>query len=227
LSKWVQIKRAHTSLVVWKFLPEIYDKSLRLKSSQYAEAVDDAFDRQSKQIKIISMLRHTSLNTTYCMKIGRYLSVIMSIGAIWCVLDVRSSARGFSLEHSTVSARSIATTQQLPKLLAQTPAPTPIDLESDKDLRLQYINVTRNSSDKSLLTVSGSINNRSEQTHYIYYIVAKFVSKDVSIKQAIIPLNIDIEPGKSKSFSHEISAQSIDSISPETVKPVVVKYEYR
>ncbi|WP_310489860.1 hypothetical protein [Chamaesiphon sp. VAR_69_metabat_338] len=161
------------------------------------------------------------------MKIGRYLSVIMSIGAIWGVLDVRSSARGFSLEHSTILARSIAPKPRSPQLLVQTLPANSIDLESDKDLRLQYINVTRNSSDKSLLTVSGSINNRSEQTHYVYYIVAKFVSKDISIKQAIIPLNIDIEPGKSKSFSHEISTQSIDSISPETVKPVVVKYEYR
>jgi hypothetical protein len=161
------------------------------------------------------------------MKIGRYLSVVMSIGAIWGVLDVRSSARAFNLEQSRISARSIPTKQRSSQLLVQTPTANQIDLESDKDLRLQYINVTRNSSDKSLLTVSGSINNHSEQTHYIYYIVAKFVSKDVSIKQAIIPLNIDIEPGKSKSFSHEISAQSIDSISPETVKPVVVKYEYR
>jgi hypothetical protein len=156
------------------------------------------------------------------MKIGQYLSVIMSIGAIWSLIDVRSSATGFSLERSAV-----ATESRSPQRLVQNSVANPIDLESDKDLRLQYINVTRNSSDKSLLTVSGSINNRSEQTHYVYYIVAKFVSKDISIKQAIIPLNIDIEPGKSKSFSHEISTQSAESLVPETVKPVVVKYEYR
>ncbi len=171
---------------------------------------------------MIGMLRHTSPNTKHYMKIGQYLSVIMSIGALWSLLDVRSSARGFSLERSAVTAES-----RSPQLLVQNSVTNPIDLESDKDLRLQYINVTRNSSDKSLLTVSGSINNRSEQTHYVYYIVAKFVSKDISIKQAIIPLNIDIEPGKSKSFSHEISTQSADSLVPETVKPVVVKYEYR
>jgi hypothetical protein len=161
------------------------------------------------------------------MKIGQYLSVIMSIGAIWGLLDVRSSARGFSLERAPISTGHIAHDRRSPQLLAQNSAPNSIDLESDKDLRLQYINVTRNSSDKSLLTVSGSINNRSDQTHYVYYIVAKFVSKDISIKQAIIPVNIDIEPGKSKSFSHEISTQSADSLVPESVKPVVVKYEYR
>ena len=161
------------------------------------------------------------------MKIGQYLSVIMSIGAIWGLLDVRSSARGFSLERAPISTGHIPHDRRSPQLLAQNSAPNSIDLESDKDLRLQYINVTRNSSDKSLLTVSGSINNRSDQTHYVYYIVAKFVSKDISIKQAIIPVNIDIEPGKSKSFSHEISTQSADSLVPESVKPVVVKYEYR
>jgi hypothetical protein len=161
------------------------------------------------------------------MKIGHYLSVIMSIGAIWSLLDVRSSARGFSLERSSVANEHIAPKQRSSQLLAQNSVTNPIELESDKDLRLQYINVTRNSSDKSLLTVSGSINNRSEQTHYVYYIVAKFVSKDISIKQAIIPVNIDIEPGKSQPFSHEISTQSADSLVPETVKPVVVKYEYR
>jgi hypothetical protein len=161
------------------------------------------------------------------MKIGQYLSVIMSIGAIWSLLDVRSSASGFSLEHSPIATGHIAHDRRSPQLLAQNSVPNSIDLESDKDLRLQYINVTRNSSDKSLLTVSGSINNRSDQTHYVYYIVAKFVSKDISIKQAIIPVNIDIEPGKSQQFSHEISTQSADSLVPESVKPVVVKYEYR
>jgi hypothetical protein len=161
------------------------------------------------------------------MKIGQYLSVIMSIGAIWSLLDVRSSARGLSLEHTPIKTGHISNQQRSPQLLAQNSVPNQIDLESDKDLRLQYINVTRNSSDKSLLTVSGSINNRSDRIHYVYYIVAKFVSKDISIKQAIIPVNIDIEPGKSKSFSHEISTQSADSLVPETVKPVVVKYEYR
>jgi hypothetical protein len=161
------------------------------------------------------------------MKIGQYLSVIMSIGAIWCLLDVRSSARGFSLERAPIKTGHIIHQQSSSPLLAQNSVPNQIDLESDKDLRLQYLNVTRNSSDKSLLTVSGSINNRSDQTHYVYYIVAKFVSKDISIKQAIIPVNIDIEPGKSKSFSHEISTQSADSLVPESVKPVVVKYEYR
>ena len=87
--------------------------------------------------------------------------------------------------------------------------------------------MTRNSSDKSLLTVTGTIANRGEQVHYVYYIVAKFIAKDISIKQAISPIKIDIEPGKSQSFAHEISTDSIQSITPGAVKTSIVKYEYR
>lgn len=92
---------------------------------------------------------------------------------------------------------------------------------------VKNMTITRSSSDKSLLNVEGQINNQSGQSHYVYYIVAKFVSKDTSIKQAIIPVNMTIEPGKSTPFTHEISTESLNSISPESVKPVVVKYEYR
>ncbi len=113
-----------------------------------------------------------------------------------------------------------------PQILAQNSTGTINNSEVNKDLRLQDITVTRNSSDKSLLTVTGSIDNRSDRTHYVYYVVAKFISRDVSIKQAIIPVNINIEPGKSKPFTHEISTD-IDSIVPETVKALVLKYEYR
>ncbi|WP_309741943.1 MULTISPECIES: hypothetical protein [unclassified Chamaesiphon] len=156
------------------------------------------------------------------MKTSQYLSVIMFVSGIWSLLDIQSSAQGFSLKLPLAhSARPSA------PVLAQNSAPTQTGVEVSKDLRLKEISVTRNSSDKSLLTVTGTIDNRSEQTHYVYYIVAKFISKDISIKQAIIPIDIDIAPGKSKPFTHEISIDNTSSISPENVKPMVVKYEYR
>jgi diacylglycerol kinase family enzyme len=161
------------------------------------------------------------------MKISQYLSVIMSISALWLLLDVRSSARGLSLNLSLINSHRVTTSLHRQPQLAQNLASATTNIDANKDLKIQYVTVTRNSSDKSLLTVTGSISNHSEQPHYVYYIVAKFISKDISIKQAIIPVNIDIEPGKSKPFTHEISTDSIDAIAPETVKPVVVKYEYR
>jgi hypothetical protein len=177
---------------------------------------------------MIGMARYTSLNTTHCMKISKYLSAIVSIGAIWFLLDTTSSAWGFSLELPLTKLPLDKSIPRHHRAIAQnSPVSPKTTTEIDKDLSLQGISITRNSSDKSLLTVTGSINNRSEQTHYLYYIVAKFVANDTSIKQAIIPVNVDIEPGQSKSFTHEISTQSINSIVPGDIKPVVVKYEYR
>ncbi len=148
----------------------------------------------------------------------------MSICVTLILLDAQSPAKGFNLLPAINSVAVSA--DRHPQILAQNSTGTINNSEVNKDLRLQDITVTRNSSDKSLLTVTGSINNRSDRSHYVYYVVAKFISRDVSIKQAIIPLNIDIEPGKSKPFTHEISTD-IGSIVPETVKPLVLKYEYR
>jgi hypothetical protein len=161
------------------------------------------------------------------MKTSQYLSVIMAIGALWVSIGTRSAAQSFGVESSATNASVSKASQRQPRLLAQNLATNSSQAEIDRDFRLQDITVTRNSSDKSLLTVKGSIENQSSQTHYVYYIVAKFVSKDVSIKQAIIPVNIDIAPGKSTSFTHEISTESINSIVPANIKPIVVKYEYR
>jgi hypothetical protein len=196
-------------------------------SSQYAEARSICVDRQSIQIKMIGMPRYTSLNITHRMKISKYLSAIVSIGAIWCLLDITSPARGFSVELPLAKPSSTKSLLQIDRAVAQNSQVTPATTEIDKDLRLQGISITRNSEDNSLLTFTGSINNRSDQTHYVYYIVAKFVANDTSIKQAIIPVNVDIKPGQSQTFTHEISTESVNSIVPEQIKPVVVKYEYR
>jgi hypothetical protein len=161
------------------------------------------------------------------MKTSKYLPVIMFISAIWILLDVQSPAKGFSLELPFANLTFTKSTDRSARILAQNLAGSSDSPEINKDLRLQDIKITRDSEDKSLITIAGSINNRSEQSHYVYYVVARFISKDASIKQTIIPLNIDIEPGQSKLFTHEISTNGSNSISLETVKPVVVKYEYR
>ncbi|WP_157260009.1 hypothetical protein [Chamaesiphon minutus] len=162
------------------------------------------------------------------MKTSQYLSVIMSIGALWISLGSRSAIQGFGVESAIANSAMGVSPDRHPQLLAQSNAASnSSQTEVERDFRLQDITVTRNSSDKSLFTVKGSIENQSKHTYYIYYIVAKFISNDVSIKQAIIPVNIAIPAGKSTSFTHEISTQSVNSISPETVKPIVVKYEYR
>jgi hypothetical protein len=176
---------------------------------------------------MIGMPRYTSLNTTYCMKTSKYLSAIVSICAIWILLDITAPTPVFSFELPVVKLNSGRLVSRHARSIAQTSKVSPATTEIDKDLSLQGISITRNTSDKSLLTFTGSINNRSEQAHYVYYIVAKFVANDTSIKQAIIPVNVDIEPGQSKPFTHEISTDKIDSISLDTLKPVVVKYEYR
>jgi hypothetical protein len=173
------------------------------------------------------MYGHTHLNIAHYMKTSRFLSVLMAIGAIWNLLNAQSSAQSFSLESFASPPSSAHSLPRHRSVLTQNPTGITTNFDISKDLQLQDISVTRNSSDKSLLTVTGLINNHSDQSHYVYYIVAKFISKDVSIKQVIIPVNIDIEPGKSKPFTHEISTDSNNSIAPATVKPVVVKYEYR
>jgi hypothetical protein len=207
--------------------------------SQYAEARSNFADLQSKPTKIIGMPRHTALNTADWIKTSKYLSVIMSICAIWNLLAVKSLAQEVKIDLSGVThtpgkaisqqvgvASSPAKRQQR-LVLAQNLDSTSTNIEINKDLRLQGITITQDSADKSLLTVKGFINNRSERAHYIYYIVAKFIANDTAIKQTVIPVNIDIEPGQSKPFMHEISTDSVNLIVPATVKPLVVKYEYR
>jgi hypothetical protein len=175
------------------------------------------------------------------MKTSKYLSVIMSICAVWILLDVKSPAQGLKIDlsvakqkHSLVKSASqhlgVASSlvkRQQNRVLAQNLDSTSTTIDINKDLRLQDITITQNSADKSLLTVKGFINNRSEQAHYVYYIVAKFIANDTAIKQTVIPVNIDIEPGQSKPFIHEISTDSVNSIGLSTVRPLVVKYEYR
>jgi hypothetical protein len=205
--------------------------------SQYAEALQKADDRQSKPTKIIGMPRHTSLNTIHCMKTSKYLAVIMFISGIWILLDVSSPAQGFKLEsgvakptvvsfplqHSAKTARS----QPANRLLTQNSGGTSPTADINKDLMLTDITIAQDSEDKSLLTVKGFINNRSDKSHYVYYIVAKFIANDTAIKQTIIPVNIKLDAGASQAFTHEISTDSVNVISPETIKPLVVKYEYR
>jgi hypothetical protein len=163
----------------------------------------------------------------------------MSICAIWSLLAVQSPAQDVRIDFSVAKHPPVkATSQQIgvayssgkrqqPRVLAQNIDSPSTNIEINKDLRLQGITITQDSADKSLLTVKGFINNRSERAHYIYYIVAKFIANDTAIKQTVIPVNIDIEPGQSKPFIHEISTDSVNSIAPATVKPLIVKYEYR
>jgi hypothetical protein len=185
------------------------------------------------------MSTHTPLNTTHWIETSKYLSVIMSICAIWSSLAIESPAQVVKLKSSVVKRDSVKVGSQQSRvvsspvkrqqyrLLVQNLDSTSTNIEIDKDLRLQGITITQDSADKSLLTVKGCINNRSEQAHYVYYIVAKFIANDTAIKQTVIPVNIDLEPGQSKPFIHEISTDSINQIVPATVKPLVVKYEYR
>jgi hypothetical protein len=197
------------------------------KSSQYAEAASKHNDLQSKPIKLIGMARYTSLNPNHGMKTSKYLPVIMFVSAIWILLDVKSPAQGFKLEPAQPQPLLVPSPHSRHRLLAQNIESSSTNPDANKDFQLQDVRIIRNTADKSLLTVKGSINNRSDQSRYVYYIVAKFIANDVAIKQTIIPVNIGLEPGQSKAFTHEISTEKIDSISPETVKSLVVKYEYR
>ena len=171
------------------------------------------------------------------MKTSKYLAGIVFISALWILLDVKSPAQGFKLEsavakptvesnprqHSGKTAQSQPTNQ--PK--TQNSDSTSPTADINKDLMLTDITIAQDSQDKSLLTVKGFINNRSDKSHYVYYIVAKFISNDTAIKQTIIPVNIKLDAGASQAFTHEISTDSVNVISPETIKPLVVKYEYR
>jgi uncharacterized protein YfdQ (DUF2303 family) len=148
---------------------------------------------------------------------------------LWSLTGFKSPAQGFDLVNfARVQLDKIQSLSQNPEVDARSARlRQQVNSDANKDLMVKNMTITRSSSDKSLLNVEGQINNQSGQSHYVYYIVAKFVSKDTSIKQAIIPVNMTIEPGKSTPFTHEISTESLNSISPESVKPVVVKYEYR
>jgi hypothetical protein len=208
-------------------------------SSQYAEARSNLVDLQSKPIKIIDMSRHTYPNTTHSIEIGRYLSVIMSVWAIWSLFAIESPAQSVKPDLSMakrdpekVAAQQLGLVsspakRQQNRVLAQHSDSTSTNNEIDKDLQLQGITITQDSADKSLLTVKGFINNHSEQSQYVYYIVAKFIANDTAIKQTVIPVNIDLEPGQSKPFVHEISTDGVKSLVPAMVKSLVVKYEYR
>ena len=184
------------------------------------------------------MSRHTPLNTTNWIETSKYLAVVMSICAIWSLLAVKSPAQEIKLDLSVAKrgqakAKSpqvgtvSAPVKRQQRVLAQNSDSDVTNIDINKDFRLQGITITQDSADKSLLTVKGFINNHSEQAHYVYYIVAKFIANDTAIKQTVIPVNIDLEPGQSKPFIHEISTDSVNSIVPATVKPFVVKYEYR
>ncbi len=175
---------------------------------------------------MIGITRQRSSRTAHCMNISKYLSVIIFGSAIWSCLAVKSPAQGFNLRLPGINAAP-ATLAQRNSTLAQTVEEGTGSSKPNKDLRLREIGISRDSSDKSLLVVKGSIDNLSDRTRYVYYIVTKFVAKDSSIKQAIIQIDSKIEPGESAKFEREISTESIKSLSPETVKPVVVKYEYR
>ena len=163
----------------------------------------------------------------------------MSVCAIWSLLVVKSQAQDVKPDLSMgerapvkvapqqVGLASSPAKRQQDRVLAQNSGSSSTNIEIDKDLQLQGITITRDSADKSLLIVKGFINNHSEQSHYVYYIVAKFIANDTAIKQTVIPVNIDLEPGQSKPFIHEISTDGINSIVPAMVKPLVVKFEYR
>ena len=161
---------------------------------------------------------------THCMNISKYLAKVMFVSAIWSLLDAQSPAQGFSLLQ-VVKPTLGESAARSPRMAQNTCISSNADVH--KDLRLQDITVTRSSSDRSLLTVTGSIHNRSDRSHYVYYVVTKFIANNISIEQAIVPVNIDIAPGQSQPFTYEILADRLDSIVPGSIKPMVVKDEYR
>jgi hypothetical protein len=175
---------------------------------------------------MIGMYGHKSPHTSHGMKIGKYFAVIICGSAIWSCLSVKSSAQGFNLKLPGMNSTPVILAQQN-AIVAQNSQDGGETSSPSKDLKLREIGIVRDSSDKSISIVKGSIYNHSNRPHYVYYIVAKFISKDASVKQAIVPIDSKIEPGESVKFNHEISTQSISSTAPETVKPIVVKYEYR
>lgn len=172
------------------------------------------------------MYGQKSPHTSHGMKIGKYLSVIMFGSAIWSCCAIESSAQGFNLKLPGMNPTPVTLSRQY-STLAQNSRDGAGASTPNKDLRLREIGIVRDSLDKSISIVKGSIDNRSDRPHYIYYIVAKFIAKDASVKQTIVPINSRIEPGESVKFNHEISTESISANDPEKVKPIVVKYEYK
>ena len=165
------------------------------------------------------------LQSGICMNIHKYLSVMLFTSTLWGTTVVGSSAQSHEMHFPLVNFAH-AQWHKI-KTIAQNPETDSPSSTRDQDLTVKNIAITRNSSDKSLLNIKGQIQNQSGQTHYVYYIVAKFVSRSASIEQAIIPVNTTIEPGQSTVFTHEISTERLNSTNPESVKPIVVKYEYR
>jgi hypothetical protein len=163
------------------------------------------------------------------MKISNYLPIILylSIASITGLfLDRKSVAQG---NNCVASPGACASAKQLVPgklLLAQNTESTPPASNPSNDLD-NKISIPPNQEDKSLLKVKASITNRGEYPHYVYYIVAKFVSGDTPIKEAIIPVNSTIEPGKTADVTHEISKESFSSLSVKNIKPIIVKSEYR
>lgn len=159
------------------------------------------------------------------MNIRKYLPVVLFNSTLWGSAVFGSVAQSHEIN---VPLIDFAHAQwHKVQLIAQNPEADGSNSDRNKDLMVKSIAITRNSSDKSLLNIQGQIKNQSGQARYVYYIVAKFVSKDALIEQAIIPVNSTIEPGQSTPFTHEISTERLNSNSPESIKPIVVKYEYR
>lgn len=184
------------------------------------------------------MPRQTYPNPINWIKTSQYVSLTMSICAMWSLLVLKSSAQDIKVNPSVAKynldqsrSQQVGVTfgavKSQQRLLAQSLDSSATNIDINQDLRLQGITITQDSTDKSLLTVKGFINNRGERAHYVYYFVAKFIANDTAIKQTVIPVNIDLEPGQSKPFTHEISTHNGSSIVPAKVKPLIVKYEYR
>ncbi len=159
------------------------------------------------------------------MNIRKYLPVLLFTSTFWGSSVFGSAAKSHEIHLPLVH---FAHGQwHKTQTIAQNPEADGTNANRNKDLMVKSIAITRSTSDKSLLNIEGQIKNQSGQAHYVYYIVAKFVSRNMTIEQAIIPVNSTIEPGQSTLFTHEISTERLNSNSPESVKPVVVKYEYR
>ena len=159
------------------------------------------------------------------MNIRKHLSIVLFSSTFWGSTVFGSAAQSHELHLPLIHFAHAQWHKAL--TIAQNPEADGSNADRNKDLMVKSIAITRNRSDKSLLNIEGQIKNQSGQSHYVYYIVAKFVSRDAAIEQAIIPVNSTIAPGQSTPFTHEISTERLNSISPESVKPIVVKYEYR
>lgn len=159
------------------------------------------------------------------MKPSKCLSAMICVSTIWSWLAIESIAQ-VSIKLPGINP-SAANSEQRTSPPANHQEDGSGSAEPTPDLKLSAIGITRDRSDKSLFTVTGEISNRSDRSHYVYYIVAKLISKETSIKQTIIPINSQLEPGESARFNHEISTDNIKSNNLNTVTPVIVKYEYR